>query len=206
MKRCLCAVLLLWSAMLMAQTSVATVDSVRFRNFGIASGLSQITARALLQDEQGFLWIGTQDGLNRFDGYSFRVYYRDRRAAASLGDSHITALARADGGALWVGTMAGGLSRLDPATDQIQVYRHHAEAPDSLAADGIERRLESVSRSVTRADHRTEVLRVAALVAQVSGGVSEQERAVMERLAGVLGLASADVDQAVADALAVLAL
>ena len=77
-----------------ANAAAATVDSVRFRNFGIASGLSQVTARALLQDEQGFVWIGTQDGLNRFDGFSFRTYHRDRQDPHALGDSHITALAR----------------------------------------------------------------------------------------------------------------
>ena len=120
-----------------AGAAAATVDSVRFRNFGIASGLSQVTARALLQDEQGFVWIGTQDGLNRFDGYSFRTYYRDRQDPHALGDSHITALARGEHGALWVGTMAGGLSRLDPATEDIQAWRHRPDQPSSLAADGV---------------------------------------------------------------------
>jgi ligand-binding sensor domain-containing protein/signal transduction histidine kinase len=129
--------LLLVPALIRAQPPGATVDSVRFRNFGISSGLSQVTARALLQDEKGFLWIGTQDGLNRFDGYSFRVYARDRHDPAGLGDSHITALSRGDGGSLWVGTMAGGLSRLDPATDEITVYRHQGDTPGTLAADGV---------------------------------------------------------------------
>ncbi|MBL8242740.1 MAG: PAS domain-containing protein [Rhodanobacteraceae bacterium] len=120
-----------------ANAAAATVDSVRFRNFGIASGLSQVTARALLQDEQGFVWIGTQDGLNRFDGFSFRTYHRDRQDPHALGDSHITALARGEHGALWVGTMAGGLSRLDPATEDIQAWRHRPDQPSSLAADGV---------------------------------------------------------------------
>ena len=133
----LLAWLVWWPTTLLANPAVATVDSVRFRNFGIASGLSQVTARAMLQDAQGFMWIGTQDGLNRFDGYNFRVYHRDRRNRSSLSDSHITALARGDGGTLWVGTMAGGLNRLDPATDVITAYRHQPEAPDSLAADSV---------------------------------------------------------------------
>lgn len=135
--RWLLAIWLLGSTSLLATTGVATVDSVRFRNFGIASGLSQVTARALLQDEQGFMWIGTQDGLNRFDGYSFRVYHRDRRNPSSLGDSHVTALARGDDGTLWVGTMAGGLNRLDPATDSITPFRHRPGDAASLAADGV---------------------------------------------------------------------
>ena len=133
----LLVLLVWWPSTLLANPAAATVDSVRFRNFGIASGLSQVTARAMLQDAQGFMWIGTQDGLNRFDGYNFRVYHRDRRNPSSLSDSHITALARGDGGTLWVGTMAGGLNRLDPATDVITAYRHQPEAPDSLAADSV---------------------------------------------------------------------
>ena len=116
---------------------VATVDSVRFRNFGIASGLSQITSRAIVQDPQGFIWIGTQDGLNRFDGYGFRTYFRDRRDPNSLSDSHVSALESAANGAIWIGTMAGGINRLDPATDEIEVFRHQANTPGSLAADGV---------------------------------------------------------------------
>lgn len=115
----------------------ATIDSVRFRNFGISSGLSQTTVRALLQDEQGFLWIGTQDGLNRFDGYDFKVYAHDRRDASSLGDNHITAMTQGDGGVIWIGTVSGGLNRLDPRDEQITVYRHRLDQAGSLAADGV---------------------------------------------------------------------
>lgn len=137
-RTCLCGCLLL--AVLAGMPAAAgeiTADAVRFRNFGIASGLSQVTCRAFLQDEQGFIWIGTQDGLNRFDGYNFKVYYRDRGNPNAIGDSHVTALALAEHGAIWVGTVAGGLSRLDPATDEIQVYRHLPDRPDTLASDGV---------------------------------------------------------------------
>ncbi len=116
---------------------VATVDSVRFRNFGIASGLSQITARAILQDQQGFIWIGTQDGLNRFDGYNFQTYFRDRRDPLALSDSHVSALERADNGSIWVGTSAGGINLLDPATNVIVKFRHQPGVAGTLAADGV---------------------------------------------------------------------
>ncbi len=85
-----------------------------------------------------------------------------------------------------------------------QVHALLSDLNEALAEDGIERRLEIVARSVTKADHRAEVLRVAALIAHVSGGVSEPERAFMERLAGVLDLGTADVDRAIADATAAL--
>ena len=134
--RCCWALLLLCCTELAFCAEVASVDAVRFRSFGIGSGLSQPTARAILQDEQGFLWIGSQDGLNRFDGYNFRVYFRNRRDPSSLSDGHITALARADQGALWIGTMAGGLNHLDTATDAVTVLRRTEEA-GSLAADSV---------------------------------------------------------------------
>lgn len=118
-------------------TAGATVDSVRFRNFGLATGLSQVTARAIVQDERGFVWIGTQDGLNRFDGQEFDTWYRDRRSPQTLGDSHVTALARAPGGKLWVGTQAGGLSLVDPASGTVRTFRHDPAGDDALAADGI---------------------------------------------------------------------
>jgi PAS domain S-box-containing protein len=123
--------------MLAAAAHGATVDSVRFRNFGLASGLSQVTARAIVQDERGFVWIGTQDGLNRFDGHEFETWYRDRRSPQSLGDSHITALCRAPGGRLWVGTLAGGLSLLDPASGTVRTFRHDPTRDDALVADSI---------------------------------------------------------------------
>jgi tellurite resistance protein len=80
-----------------------------------------------------------------------------------------------------------------------------ADLSTSLAEDGLERRIEILAHAVSRAEHRAEVLRVAALVAHVSGGVSAPERGVMEKLAARLDLGPADVDRAIADATAALA-
>ena len=76
---------------------------------------------------------------------------------------------------------------------------------EALAEDGVERRIEILAHTVRRPEHRGEVLRVAALVAHVSGGVSAPERGVMEKLAARLELAPSDVDRAIADATAALA-
>ncbi len=76
---------------------------------------------------------------------------------------------------------------------------------EALAEDGLERRVEILAHSVTRPEHRAEVLRVAALVAHVSGGVSEPERGVMEKLATRLSLDASDVDRAIAEAAEALA-
>lgn len=86
-----------------------------------------------------------------------------------------------------------------------QVHALLSDLHEALEEDGIERRLEIISRSVTKPEHRAEVLRVAALVAHVSGGVSDVERGVMERLATTLELPTTDVARAIEEARAALA-
>jgi signal transduction histidine kinase/ligand-binding sensor domain-containing protein len=105
---------------------------IRFRTYTPSDGLSQATSRALAQDRDGFIWIGTQDGLNRFDGYSFRVYKHDRDDASTLTHNHVWTLLADPDGSVWVGTQAGGLNRYDPALDRFVAYKS-ANAAD---ADG----------------------------------------------------------------------
>lgn len=123
-------------ALAQSQSSVS-VDAVRFRNLNLAQGLSQSTVRAIVEDADGFLWMGTQDGLNRFDGYEFVSFHRDRGDPESIGDSHVTSLALSPDGDLWIGTMAGGLSRYVPATRRFVQYRHRPGQPDSIASDNV---------------------------------------------------------------------
>jgi ligand-binding sensor domain-containing protein/signal transduction histidine kinase len=99
------------------------LDSVRFKNFSIGDGLSQVTVRAIAQDDAGFIWLGTQDGLNRYDGYRFESFYAGSAAQFALSDSHILALANdsaRDG--MWIGTQAGGLNFLDLRTQQFRRF------------------------------------------------------------------------------------
>jgi signal transduction histidine kinase/ligand-binding sensor domain-containing protein len=83
-----------------------------FRRLGVEDGLSQGTITAILQDRKGFMWIGTQDGLNRFDGLGFTVFRHNPMDTTSLAGSWITALYEDGGGTLWVGTREG-LHRFD---------------------------------------------------------------------------------------------
>lgn len=113
------------------------VDNVRFRNYSTGEGLSQATAMALAQDKTGFLWIGTQDGLDRFDGYGFRVFRHIRTEPWSLTDNSIFALAAANDGSLWIGTQAGGLDHYDPEQDRFAHYRAVPMRTDALASDRV---------------------------------------------------------------------
>lgn len=86
----------------------------------------------ILQEPSGLFWIGTQNGLLRFDGYRFRRYVHDPRDPGSLSGDFVQTLAVDARGRLWVGTEADGVSVLDPATDRFTRYSHVPERRDSI--------------------------------------------------------------------------
>ncbi|GAB3754692.1 two-component regulator propeller domain-containing protein [Lysobacter olei] len=98
-------------------TPAVLVDDAHFRNYGVRDGLSQASAKTLLQDATGAVWIGTQDGLNRFDGYEFKVYRADPERQETLPDSHVQVLAASRRGGFWVGTRAAGIALYRPELD-----------------------------------------------------------------------------------------
>ena len=92
----------------------AQVSVPRFEGFTSDDGLSQNSANYILQDTKGFIWIGTQDGLNRYDGYEFVRFYHERNDPSTLSNDHITTIFEDTGEQLWVGTYQGGLNRYNP--------------------------------------------------------------------------------------------
>lgn len=105
-----------------SSSTIVTVDDVRFRNYGVRDGLSQSSARSMLQDATGAVWIGTEDGLNRFDGYEFKVYRADQERPDALPDPHVQVLAPSRRGGFWVGTRAAGIARYRPEQDDFVRY------------------------------------------------------------------------------------
>ena len=110
---------------------------LRFDHINIEQGLSQSSVRVILQDSIGFLWFGTEDGLNRYDGYNFKTFKPDPDAIDSISDRFITAIVEDGEGILWIGTRQGGLNRYDPRTEKFTQYRHNDEFQSSLSDDYI---------------------------------------------------------------------
>lgn len=110
--------------------------TIAFDNLSLEDGLSQSVVTAMAQDTRGFLWLGTQDGLNRFDGYTFRIFKHDPDVPSSLSDNLITALGVDPDGTLWIGTN-NGLERYDPLLENFVHYVNDPQDPNSLSANPI---------------------------------------------------------------------
>lgn len=116
---------------------------MRFEHLALEDGLSQNSVLAMLQDSQGFLWFGAQDGLSRCDGYSFTVFKNDPADPNSLSINSILAQYEDDDGALWIGTWGGGLNRFDPRNNLWTLFRRNDANPVALCGDVVTTLLES---------------------------------------------------------------
>jgi signal transduction histidine kinase/ligand-binding sensor domain-containing protein/DNA-binding response OmpR family regulator len=108
-----------------------------FTHLSTQQGLSQMTVNDMLQDAQGFVWLATQNGLNRYDGNQVKRYYRERNKADGLSSDYINALDVDRAGNIWLATEGGGLAVLDRRTDTFKSYRHIPGDERSLSSDSL---------------------------------------------------------------------
>jgi len=101
-----------------APVSAAPTRPIRFDRLSLEQGLSQSAVMDVLQDRRGYMWLATEDGLNRYDGTGFKVYKHDAADASSLPDSFVWDVEEDAAGLLWIATRSG-LASWDPATDRI---------------------------------------------------------------------------------------
>lgn len=113
-------------------------DDLRFVRLSRSQGLSQQRVTDIVQDQRGFLWFGTQYGLNRYDGYRFRVFKNDPDDPDSVCDVHITALFSDRNGHIWIGC-AYSVDRYDPVTEKFLHYR--LEQPGGAQTSGAVRHI-----------------------------------------------------------------
>lgn len=120
----------------MTSPLAAQTHTLRFQHLGTEQGLSQSSVMAIHQDREGFLWLGTQDGLDRYDGVEL-VPFRHSDKVASLSSNYIRALAEDSSGRLWIGTDTTGLDCFDPISGQFLNFRNRPEDEGSLASNRI---------------------------------------------------------------------
>jgi ligand-binding sensor domain-containing protein/signal transduction histidine kinase len=106
----------------------------QFDRLSLEQGLSQTTVLCIWQDRKGYLWFGTTDGLNKYDGYSFTIYRNNPLDPYSLSDDWITAICEDQSGALWIGTSKGVLNKFDRRNERFTRYN----LCDPAVASGVE--------------------------------------------------------------------
>jgi signal transduction histidine kinase/ligand-binding sensor domain-containing protein/CheY-like chemotaxis protein len=109
-----------------------TKPGIKFCQITIEDGLSQNTIHSIYQDDKGFMWFGTQGGLNRYNGYDFKAYTHKPGDTNSLSNNFIYAICGDEDGYLWLGT-GNGLDRFDPARETFKRFRHRQDVPSSLS-------------------------------------------------------------------------
>jgi GAF domain-containing protein/ligand-binding sensor domain-containing protein len=111
-------------------------QDITFRRLTLTDGLSQSSINCIVQDAQGFMWFGTQDGLNRYDGYEIKVYRNDPEDSHSLSDSWVTGCRRDERDVVWFLTGDGTVNRYEPEGDRFVRYSLAMEDPFQMSGSG----------------------------------------------------------------------
>ena len=121
----------------LSRYTMPQTDNILFQHITIEEGLSQATVNCILQDSKGFMWFATQDGLNKYDGYTFTVYKHDPEDPNTISQNYVTALIEDRGGFIWIGTRVNGVSRFDPAGGTFKHYVNDPRDPNSLSSNAV---------------------------------------------------------------------
>ncbi|MBN1270957.1 MAG: GHKL domain-containing protein [Candidatus Aminicenantes bacterium] len=114
----------------------AQAGRLKFENIGIEQGLSQNTVFCLIQDSEGFMWFGTEAGVNRYDGYTFEIYNPEPNNQNSLSNNYIYSLCEDHQGSIWVGT-DGGLNKFIRKKDHFKRYFFDPSDPKSISGNRV---------------------------------------------------------------------
>lgn len=107
-------------------------QQIRFEHLGINDGLSQSNVTCILQDSRGFMWFGTKDGINMYDGYRFTVYKNNISDTNSLSHNFIKSIVEDNNGNLWIGTFGGGVNRFNRNTKKFTHYKYQGKNTNSI--------------------------------------------------------------------------
>ncbi len=112
-------------------------DMVKFDHIGLHEGLSHGIVYNIFQDSKGFLWISSQVGLNRYDGYNFKVYLHNPLDTNSISANSTGPVLEDRQGFLWIGTWGGGINRFNPKNGTFRAFRNNPKDPSTISDNRI---------------------------------------------------------------------
>jgi PAS domain S-box-containing protein len=115
----------------------AQTQNIRFEHLSSDNGLSQNSVLCILQDSRGFMWFGTYDGLNRYDGYEFKIYKYESGNPYSLSNNAIGSIYEDHSGVLWIGN-EGGLDQYDREKERFIHYKYNSQDSNSLSSNRVQ--------------------------------------------------------------------
>jgi len=111
---------------------------IELRHISTADGLSENTVYCIEQDQHGFMWFGTQTGLNQYDGYRFKIFQNNSLDSTSISDDYINALLEDQDGTLWIGTNSGGLNCFNRLKNSFDAFQNDPQDSTSLPSNSVQ--------------------------------------------------------------------
>ena len=122
---------------IVSASTFAQAPEIIFKHLTTKMGLSQSTVTCILQDSNGFMWFGTYNGLNKYDGYKFTIYRHDPANSTGISSNRISALLEDEDGTLWVGTSDGGLNRYNQEFDTFTHFKFNPADPQTISNNSL---------------------------------------------------------------------
>lgn len=112
-------------------------QDLKFEHISSEEGLSHDTVYSIIQDRTGYLWFGTEDGLNKYDGYKITTY-RGGDTPNSIGNANCAVLYVDDSNSIWIASWGGGLAVLDQEEGSVRSYMNDSSDPDSISDNNVQ--------------------------------------------------------------------
>jgi len=184
-------------ALLFSTTTLLYGQLTQFSHYRVSDGLSQSQILCIFQDSEGFIWFGTQNGLNKFDGYSFEQFFTDAADTSTISSNWIFDIAEDLNGILWIGTK-GGLNKYDKLTgrfSRVSLSDTIASAEDNyvygIAIDESHIYINQ-SQTLTVMDSNTEVIQSYKNLLETGGALYDKGFPVMKSSDGTIWIGSAN--------------
>lgn len=149
----------------------SSAQQIRFKRTTVQQGLSQSSVQAMCQDRRGFLWFGTQNGLNCYDGYTMTVYHARQGDSTALPENYIASLYEDRLGTLWIGTLGGGIARMNPYSRRFTTIDIAKDLVNNQANDKATKRADYASKTLAMPAAITEAQNVFAFAEDNTGNI-----------------------------------